>query len=457
MLNRAIYKKIESFFETDKKALLIDGARQTGKTFTIRLIGSQCFENIVEINFIKQPDAVQIINNAKGSEDLLLRLSLFAGKKMVPGKTLIFFDEIQECPEIVTAIKFLVEEGSYRYVLSGSLLGVKLNDIRSVPVGYMSIMQMYPLDFREFAEAVGLSSVVMDSIQDSFQKKIPVDSFVHGKLLEIVKLYLMIGGMPAVVQKYVDTNNLHEVLNEQKDIIKLYKKDISKYQKEKKLEIEEVYNLIPAELDSKNKRYKFKDIESNSRYSKYEDAFLWLKDAGVAIPTFNVEEPRSPLLLNKQNNSFKLFLNDVGLLAASYAGDFLKNILTGKLNMNFGAVFENFAAQELYAHGFATDDHNLFYFNSKKQGEVDFVIEKGNAIPIEIKSGKDYERHRALNNILDKEDYEIQQSYVFCQDNLKLSGKITYLPIYMLMCLKKEVEMENPICKLDMTGLSSGN
>jgi len=454
MLNRTIYNKIESFFKTDRKALLIDGARQTGKTFTVRLIGSRCFENIVEINFVKQPDAVQIINNAKGSEDLLLRLSLFAGKKMIPGKTLIFFDEIQECPEIVTAIKFLVEEGSYRYVLSGSLLGVKLNDMRSVPVGYMSIMQMYPLDFREFAEAIGLSSVVLDSIQDSFEKKIPVDSFVHGKILEIVKLYLMIGGMPAVVQKYVDTNNLHDVLCEQKDIIKLYKKDISKYQKEKKLEIEEVYNLIPAELDSKNKRYKFKDIESNSRYSKYEDAFLWLKDAGVAIPAFNVEEPRSPLLLNKQNNSFKLFLNDVGLLAASYAGDFQKNILTGELNMNFGAIFENFAAQELYAHGFATDDHNLFYFNSKKQGEVDFVIEKGNAIPIEIKSGKDYERHRALNNILDKEDYEIRQSYVFCQDNLKLSGKITYLPIYMLMCLSKEVKMDNPIYKLDMTGIS---
>ena len=454
MLNRNIYKEIESFFKTNKKALLINGARQTGKTYAIRLIGSKCFENVIEINFLNQPDAVQLFNNATDTKDLLLRFSLFTNKKMIPGKTLIFFDEVQECPEIVTAIKFLVDEGSYRYVLSGSLLGVKLNDIRSVPVGYMGVMQMYPLDLREFAEAVGIPEQVIESIKASYENKTPIDSFIHRKMLELVKLYLMIGGMPAVVQKYVDTNNLREVSLEQNDIIKLYKKDIAKYKKEKKLEIEEVYNLIPAELDSKNKRYKFKDIENNSRFSKYEDAFLWLKDAGVAIPTFNVEEPRSPLLLNKQSNSFKLFLNDVGLLAASYAGNFQKKILSGEINMNFGAVFENLAAQELYAHGFATEEHNLFYFNSKKQGEVDFIIEDGNAIPVEIKSGKDYERHRALNNILDKDDYEIRKAYVLCQDNVSVSGKITYLPIYMLMFLINEVKMvDHSIYKLNLEGL----
>ena len=453
MLNRKIYDSLESFFKTDKRALLLTGARQIGKTFSIREIGAKCFDLVVEINFLKHKDAIQIVSEAKDSKDLLLRLSLFSKKEFIPGKTLIFFDEVQECKEIVTAIKFLVDEGSYRYVLSGSLLGVELEDIKSVPVGYMSIMQMFPLDMEEFAEAIGISNTVLDSIKEAYNTKTPVDAFVHQRMLDLVKLYLLVGGMPAAVQKYVETNNLRSVYLEQQDIIKLYKMDITKYQREKKLQIEEVYNLIPAELNSKNKRFKFKSLDKTSRFSKYEDSFLWLKDAGVAIPVYNVAEPRSPLILNKQNNSFKLFLNDVGLLAATYAGDFHKRIMLDELNINFGAIFENLAAQELYAHGFATDDHNLFYFNSKKQGELDFVVEDcGKTIPIEIKSGKDYERHKALNKALENKEYAIEEALVFCQDNLSLSGKITYLPIYMLMCLHK-TEVEDVIYKYDLSGL----
>jgi len=453
MLNRAIYRDIENFFLNDKRALLISGARQTGKTYSIREVGSRCFERVIEINFIKQPEAVTIVSKAKDSDDLLLRLSLFSKKEFIPGKTLIFFDEVQECKEIVTAVKFLVEDGRYRYVLSGSLLGVELKDIRSVPVGYMSEMQMYPLDLEEFAQATGISSQVLNSLRRSYETDAPVDDFIHGRMLELVKLYLLVGGMPAAVQTYIDTNNLRSVYLQQRDIIKLYKKDFTKYQKEKKLEIVETYNLIPSELNSKNKRFIFKSLDETSRFSKYEESFLWLKDAGVAIPTYNVTEPRTPLLLNKQNNTFKLFLNDVGLLAASYAGDFQKRIMLDEINVNFGAIFENLAAQELYAHGFGTDEYNLFYFNSKKQGELDFVVEDcGRCIPVEVKSGKDYRRHQALNNTLSNTEYAIERAYVFCQDNLSVAEKITYLPIYMLMFFRK-TEVDDTRYTFDLTGM----
>ena len=453
MLNRKIYKELENFFKNDKRALLVTGARQTGKTFSIRESGARCFERVIEINFLKQPAAATIVGSAKDTDDLLLKLSLFSKEEFVPGKTLIFFDEIQECQEIVTAIKFLVDDGRYRYVMSGSLLGVELNDIKSVPVGYMSEMQMYPLDLEEFASAVGISDIVIDSLRQAYQSKSAVDDFIHERMLELVKLYLLVGGMPAAVQVFVDTNNLRSVYNQQKDIVRLYKKDFTKYQREKKLEIINTYSQISSELNSKNKRFFFSSLDSTSRFSKYEQSFLWLKDAGVAIPTYNVSEPTAPLVLNKQNNIFKLFLNDVGLLAASYAGDFQKRIMLGDINVNFGSIFENLAAQELYAHGFATDEYNLFYFNSKKQGELDFVIEDcGMCIPIEIKSGKDYERHQALNNILGNKDYQIENALVFCQGNLKIVNRVTYLPIYMLMFLQR-TEVEDVKYRFNLTGL----
>lgn len=453
MLNRTIYKTIESFFKEDKRALLISGARQTGKTFSIREVGAKCFELLVEINFIRQPDAVAIVGNARDADDLLLKLSLFSRKEFVPGKTLIFFDEVQECKEIITAIKFLVDDGRYRYVLSGSLLGVEMNDIKSVPVGYMSEIQMYPLDLEEFAIATGISGAVIESIRKAYVSRTPVDEFIHGRMLDLVKLYLLVGGMPAAVQAYVETNNLRGVYNQQRDIIRLYKKDFTKYQKSKKLEIVETYNLIPAELNSKNKRFIFKSLDKTSRFSKYEQSFLWLKDAGVAIPTYNVSEPRCPLSLNKQSNTFKLFMNDVGLLAASYAGDFQKRIMLGEISINYGAIFENLVAQELNAHGFSTDEQNLFYFNSKKQGELDFVIEDcGRCIPVEVKSGKDYKRHQALNNILSNEEYSVEKAYVFCQDNVNEVERIIYLPIYMLMFFHK-TDVEDAEYKFELTGL----
>lgn len=450
MLKRKITAELESFFRTDhNKALLITGARQVGKTYIIREYGKQNFKSFIEINLIENPTARELFTNASDSSDLLLRLSAIADAPLIPGETLIFLDEVQECKEIVTAIKFLVDEGSYRYILSGSLLGVELQDIRSVPVGYMEIRDMYPLDFEEFILANGVSQRIMDALRKSFEDKTPVDGVVHTKLMELFRLYLIIGGMPAAVMQYLKSNNLKAVVREQRGIISLYKKDISKYDPDNKLYIEDIFELIPSELNAKNKRFILKDLHDNFKFSRYSNSFLWLANAGVALPTHCVSEPEYPLRLMRSTNLFKLFLSDVGLLASMYMDDIQIKILNKEKDINFGSVYENVAAQELKAHGF-----DLFYFNSKKQGEIDFLVEQqGEVIPIEIKSGKDYKKHAALSNVIQNPQYGIKTAYVFHNDNLSTDGIITYYPIYMLMFVKKEMFDEDMVYTLDLDAL----
>ena len=443
MVNRKIYNYLKDFFFYDIKSLLVTGARQVGKTYAIRKVGETIFKHFVEFNFIKNPKLKTIFANPLDTNDILLRLSAMTDTKLEAGNTLIFFDEVQECPEIVTAIKFLVDEGSYRYVMSGSLLGVELKDLRSVPVGYMAEKEMFPLDFEEFALALGMSDEVMQHLQNSYKKRTPVDSVVHEKMMELLRLYLVIGGMPAVVQKYLETNNMQDVRHEQENIIKLYKKDIAKYA-DNKLSIKEIFDRIPSELNAQNKRFILKSLNDRAKFEKYENSFLWIADAGVALPTYNIDKPCVPLKLNEQRNLFKLFLNDVGLLACMYSSGFQLNIMIGEINANFGAVFENFAAQELRSHGY-----DLYYFNSKKQGELDFAIEHdGQALPIEIKSGKDYKRHNALSNVMSNAEYAIKEAFVFTTGNIEIRDKTVYLPVYLLMYLReKELPNERIVFK----------
>lgn len=449
MLERRIKQEIRDFLDSDRKeALMVTGARQVGKTYIIRECAKEIYKNIVEINFVENQQAVKLFENITGSKDILLRLSALTDVPMIPGETLVFFDEVQECPEIVTAIKFLVEDGQYRYILSGSLLGVELKDIRSVPVGYLSILEMYPLDFREFCEANRVAQTVMDKLKECFEKKQPVDELIHEKMMELFRLYLIVGGMPAVVDAYIRTNNLKEVLRIQQGIVQLYYKDIAKYDKDNKLYLDEIFSLIPSELNNKNKRFIMKDLNENFRFSRYENSFIWLKEAGVALPVYCVQEPEIPLLLSKSTNLFKLFLSDVGLLASMYVDGLQLKILNREKDINFGAIYENAAAQELKAHGF-----DLYYFNSKKQGELDFVIEyKGNVLPLEIKSGKAYTRHNALDNVLKDERYAIPQALVFCNENISTVDKIVYLPIYMIGFLENE-KIDEYIYSIDLSAL----
>lgn len=449
MLERKISRYIEHFYEVNKGALLLSGARQIGKTYSVRRFAEKKFKSFIEINFVDNPDAVGIFSNAKNSSDILLRLSAFVNQPLIKGDTLIFFDEVQLCPEIVTAIKFLVDDGRYRYIMSGSLLGVELNNLRSVPVGYMEVKEMYPLDLEEFMWAVGVNEDVIASLKKSWEEKKHVDDFVHKKMMDVFRLYLIVGGMPAAVMSYKENNNLQDVMASQREIISLYKKDISQYDEKRSLKIKEVFDLIPSELNSKSKRFFIKDINTKARAEMYENEFLWLKNAGVAIPVFNVDEPKLPLKLASSRNLFKLFSNDVGLLACQYSDGIQLKILTGDDAINHGSVYENVVAQELLAHGF----DELYYYNSKKMGELDFILEyDGNVFPVEVKSGKDYSRHRALNNILTCPEYDIPQAVVLCNNNFEVKDNVIYVPIYMMMFLQKEREIDMQF-HLDLNGL----
>lgn len=453
MLSRKIDNFLDAFFKNTSKALLVTGARQIGKTYSIRESAKRNFGNFIEINFITSPEAIGIFNGAKDVDEILFRLSAFVNKPLVKGNTLIFFDEVQVYPDVVTLIKFLVDEGSYRYVLSGSLFGIELNNLRSEPVGYMDVKEMYPLDLEEFFVATGLSKDVISALQKCWNETKPVDEFVHKRLIQAFRLYLLVGGMPQAVQAYIDTNNLQRVIAVHKSILLEYRRDIMKYKKDdnnQKLYIEDIFKLIPSELNAKNKRFILKNLNEKARFASYENSFLWLRDAGVALPTYNVEEPKFPLLLAKTRNLFKLFQSDVGLLTSQFAGGIQLRLLNDSQSINFGAIYENMVAQELKTHGF-----DLYYYNNKRLGELDFVIEyHGEVMPIEVKSGKDYDRHNALTNVMESAEYDIPKALVLCNDNVKVDGKIVYMPIYMLMFLEKE-DLTDLKYKIDLSDLKA--
>jgi predicted AAA+ superfamily ATPase len=430
MLKRKIWAKLEAFkANADKKTLLLTGARQVGKTYIVEQFAKAKYESFVEINFVEDPVAKAIFHDVADEKDVLRRITAYAQGKIIPGETLVLFDEVQECPEAVTYAKFLVDKGGCHYIYSGSLLGVELKNVRSVPVGYMDEEEMFPLDFEEFLTANGESEDAISEAKAAFEGRRAVDAFIHDRLMRYFKLYLVVGGMPAAVQKYVDTNDLAAVAAEQRSVIRAYRRDISKYDPDHALRIREIYDLLPPELASENKRFKMSNVVPDSRFSRVEDGFLWLKSAGVAIPAYCVEEPKAPLRLSEKRNLFKLFANDVGLLAAMYAEGIQLRIVAGESTLNIGAVYENAVAQELRAHGFSP-----YYYHSKKRGELDFVVENaGSAIPIEVKSGKDYKRHNALQNVLMDTNYPINEAIVLSNENLEQIGKITYAPVYMVM------------------------
>ena len=446
-LFRKLTGYLENFYNTQKTALLLTGARQTGKTYAVRRLG-QKFRSFIEVNFIEQPDAVGLFKNVTSADEILLRLSAISDKPLIKGETLVFFDEVQCCENIVTAIKFLVDEGSYRYALSGSLLGVELKEIRSVPVGYMSIKEVFPLDFEEFIINLGVSQRIIDNLSECWRNVKEVDLMVHEKLLSLFRLYTIVGGMPAAVRQYITTNDIRIVAQTQLDIVALYRKDISQYAERDKLRIKEIFDLLPSELDAKNKRFILKKLNEHAKFNRYQNDFLWLKNAGVAIPVYNLEEPRVPLKLAVTRNLFKLFSNDVGLLTAQYADGIQVKILSGDIAVNFGAVYENAVAQELLCHGYEP-----YYYNSKRMGELDFVIsDSQGVVPIEVKSGKDYERHNALSNVLDCEDYGIRKAYVLCTGNMEKKERVVYAPVYMTMFIRRQTESD-VVYRVDLSGL----
>ena len=447
MIKRHIQSKIYKWIQDGNNALLVTGARQVGKTYVIRNSLKKNNINYMEFNFIEQPELVELFKNSTDTKDFLMRLSLAADKPLSKGM-IIFFDEIQEVKDFITKIKFLVDDGTYKYVLSGSLLGVELNGLKSAPVGYMQILDMYPLDFHEFVDALGVQENIIAILEKCFIERKTVDEFIHKKMLDIFNLYLIVGGMPQAVSIYLETNDLNRVSQVQQDITRLYRFDFSKYEEKYKLKLKEIYDALPGQLDEKNKRFQLNKVGKGISFNKVENDFLWLKDAGVVIPVYNVSEPKLPLMISENRNLFKLFMSDVGLLTNMYSDYVKMAILNHESSINNGALFENVVAQELNTKGF-----NVYYYNSKKMGELDFVVElDGEVLPLEIKSGKDYKRHSALNNVLSTENYNIKKALVFSQGNVEVKDKRIYLPIYMIMFLKNK-KLNNSVYKIDLNGL----
>lgn len=444
-MKRKIEKRLEQFRkDSGKYALLVDGARQVGKTFIIREFARKNYARFVEINFLENKSAKGIFENSADAKEVLVKISAFSRAELKRGDTLVFLDEIQACPEAVTFIKFLVEEGSCHYILSGSLLGVELKNIRSVPVGYMDEVKMYPLDFEEFVMANGESETMLFEARKAWDERRELDLFFHERLMKLFSLYIVVGGMPSAVQTYIDSSDIAAVVRVQRQIVAMYRRDIAQYDEHNALRIRAVFDRIPGELNKKNKRFYASSIQVGARFENLSDEFLWLKEAGVAIPSYCVEEPASPLKLARKPSLFKLFSNDVGLLAAQYMDGIQLEILNGAKSVNFGSVYENVVAQELTAHGLEPN-----YFNSKKRGELDFVLELGGkVVPVEVKSGKDYTKHAALANIMSSQVYDIHEAIVLCSANVRREGKITYAPIYMTQFILPAALPEKMIYKV---------
>lgn len=440
---------IEEWLKRSDKALLVTGARQIGKTWLIREEIAKSGYCKFEVNFIDQPDLVDYLNVKMSANEFLVKLKMIMPEECKPQETVVFFDEIQKCPEIVTKIKFLVEEGSFKYVMSGSLLGVELKGITSVPVGYLTVLRMYPMDFEEFMIANNVSKTTLEMLKAKFETCQPVDEFIHQKLLSLFFIYLIVGGMPDAVKIYIATKDIREVDKVQRDIVALYKEDFSQYESEdKKLKLISIYDIIPAELNKQNKKFVFTMLNKELKFDRYENSFLWLKDAGVALPVYNVEAPVIPLKASKSSNVFRLFSNDTGLLTSAYPAETKLELINKNSEVNNGAHFENAVAQQLTANGLEP------YFCKKKNiGELDVLVEMdGKVVPIEVKSGKAYKAHKSLDNFMKISDYHIEKAYVLSVANIEQEGSVVYLPIYMCYLLK-ERKIGKLIVDLDMEGL----
>lgn len=450
MLKRKVEEQL-ILWKQGKNALLVDGARQVGKSYSIREYAKTAFHNYWEINLRTSPDLIPVLNQAQTASDLLLRLRAFAPHVLEKGE-LIFIDEIQEAKQcdIITLSKALVEEGSYRYIFSGSLLGVSLHNVASFPVGYLDTIEMFPLDFEEFLWAFQKDETLISNLRGCFLSKQPVDPLIHEQIMKILSLYILVGGMPEAVSSFLESQDLQSAYSVLKTIVNGYKKDISRHvdemvkdgeKEELAMRLSRVFEQIPEQINSKDKRFKLREIsKKRGLVDDIEDDFSWLVLSDIAIPVYNVFEPTSPLRINTNRRLLKLFSSDVGLLSYQLLPTgILKAVLGGEKNVNYGAVYENFAAEEMHSHGFS----NLYYYSSKKYGELDFVLESGSgALPIEIKSGKDYQRHVALDNVLEKSEYGIKEAFVFYNGNVKKRGKITYFPLYLLDFLRNEASEE---------------
>ncbi len=442
MLYRKFAAHLEQFLQNEpNKILLVNGARQIGKSYIVRYVGSRMFKNFVEINLKADKEGAGIFATVRSRDDFYLQLGALAGNKLGNNKdTLVFLDEIQSYPHLMTMLKFLNEDGRYRYIASGSELGVALTQTPSVPIGSIAIEQMYPLDFEEFLLAMGCAQATIDGVEECFKKGQSLNDSLHNYMLQQFKIYLLVGGMPDAINKFIENRNIAHVRDIQRDIHALYRIDASQYDDEKKLVIRNIYDLIPSNMENKKKRIVVKNIEGKAghkQFSDYADEFEYLTNSGVALAVRAISNPKFPLIESESKNLLKLYLNDVGLLTNLLYATNINAVLGDVCSVNLGSVYESVVAQELHAHGYA-----LHYYDNKQRGEVDFLIDDYSTLtvlPIEVKSGKDYKVHSALDKFLATTDYHIMRAVVFSNEqNVHVEQGITYMPIYYVMFYKNE-------------------
>ena len=448
---KMLYRKIESYIRShlqlnSNKVILIEGARQIGKTFIIRKVGKELFENFIEINFVADLQGKKLFEKVNTIEDFYFTLSTIAGDKMKSQKnTIIFLDEIQEYPQFITLLKFLKQDNKFEYIASGSLLGVTLAETTSIPIGSVLHKKMYQLDFEEFLIANGFSEQAISTLKKKFKEKTSLDEAMHDKLLDLFKKYLIVGGLPDCVNTFIETHNVMDIRQIQSDIINFYKADASKRDENRKLKIRRIYEMLPSVMQSTKKRIVVKNIENvkGKRYSNYEDEFDYLINSGIANEVKAVSTPVYPLCQTQGKNLLKLYMNDVGLLSNLLYKNNTKPIIENISSINLGVLYETVIASQLKAL-----DHNLYYYDNRNNGEVDFLLddyEKLAVMPIEVKSGRDYMIHSAINRFLNNKDYPVVEGVVLSNEReIKTVGKITYYPIYFVMFFKSnEYSIQN--------------
>ena len=446
MLYRKISRLIADHLRTqDPRILLVDGARQVGKTYIIRYVGQQLFENFIEVNMVEDSLGERLFAQTCSVEDFYLQLSMLHGDKMKEKQnTLVFLDEIQEYPQLLTLLKFLAQDGRFNYIASGSLLGVTLAQTTSIPMGSIRKVRMYPLDLEEFLLANGLNEAAIAALRTKFQARQALDEAMHNKMMDLFRKYLLVGGLPDAVNAFLQSRNIQRVREIQREIHDYYAADASKYDAGRKLKIRRIYDLIPSNMENKKKRVVAQQIENKrgKTFGDYQDEFEYLISAGIALNVQAVSNPHFPLAETEGKNLLKLYLNDVGILSALLYGNNIRAILEDVRSINLGSVYETVVASELAAHGY-----KLFYYDNRTKGEVDYLIDDYNSlsvVPIEVKSGKDYTVHSALNHFVNNAEYHIQTAFVLSNAReITAKGKITYLPIYDIMFFENQPAEEN--------------
>jgi len=436
MLKRKIQQKIIDYLVNgSEKILILDGARQIGKSFIIRHEGQKRFENYIEIDLYEDKNGDRLFENTRNKEDFYIRLSTIAGDRMKEkNNTLVFLDEIQAYPDMLTLLKFLRQDDRFTYIVSGSQLGIALNETLSKPGGRIQVIKMYQLDFEEFMWANNVGEEFIDFARQCFLQKKALEESLHNRMMDLFKKYLLVGGLPDAVNKFIETHNIVEVRAAQKDIYELYKGDASQYDKERKLMIERVYELVPSYLENKKKRVRFNQIEEKkkARATQYQAEFEYLVKSGICNEVRAVSNPRFPLVESESKNLLKLYLNDVGLLTRLLYQYSISAIMDDIKSINLGSVYESVVCSEFAAHGFS-----LFYYDNKKKGEIEFLLNDYDllsVVPIEVKSGKDYDEHASLDAFVATPDYHIKEAFVLSNEReVTQKGQVTYLPVYYSM------------------------